>query len=165
MRILITLLALCASAYAQSDVWKYSKSATLSGAATAFTVSLPPTGSRQQAEILDFTLQCTADCTVSTERNGSAPTATLGTWRPEDLDSAPKSAGTPVQPVVRIYHSSDSTGGSTMDEPYLFPANAIVPWGLGTVVLTGIGATTNVTIRLATFTGTYHFQIRVRIRR
>jgi hypothetical protein len=167
MRRLFAALVVCSSiGFAQSDIWKYSKSATLSGTATAFTIALPDTGPGQQVEILEYTLQCTADCTVQTERNGSAPTATAATWRCEDVDTCPKNGTTPIQPVSKIYHLSNSTGGGLHDEPYIFPANAIVPWKSGTaLVLTGLGSTNNFTIRIAAFTGTYHFTIRARIRR
>lgn len=167
MRKLLALaVLLCIPAFAQSDVWKFSRTAALSGTSVAFTVALPASGAAQEVELLDYTLQCTADCAVTTERNGSVPTATLGAWRPEDLGTAPKLGnGSVIQPITLIYFASDSTGGTLADESFSFPANAVVPWSTGQVILTGTGATTNYTIRIGPFTGTYRFQIRVRIRR
>lgn len=166
MRYLLALAALSAlPAFGQSDIWKFSRTATLSATSAAFTVSLPAAGVNE-VEILDFTLQCTADCAVTTERNGSAPTATLGTWRAENLDTAPRDVGNAVvQPTVRIHFNSDSTGGAVADESFVFPANAIVPWSTGQVIMTGAGTTTNYTIRIGPMTGTYRFQLRARIRR
>src|SRR3982751_2017075 len=117
MRKLLVLAALCSvPALAQSDNWKFSRTAVLAGTATAITIALPASGAAQEEEILDFALQCPADCAVTTERNGSAPTATLGTWRPEDLGTAPKDGGgAVVQPATKVYFNSDSTGGSLSD--------------------------------------------------
>ena len=166
MRKLLVLAALCLPALAQSDNWKFSRTAVLSGTATAITVALPASGTAQEVEILDFAIQCTADCAVTTERNGSGPTATLGSWRPEDLGTAPKDGGgVPIQPATKVYFNSDSTGGTLCDEAFIFPANALVPWATGQVILTGTGATTNYTIRIGPLTGTYRIQLRVRIRR
>lgn len=169
MRKLFALAVLCAGiASAQYDVYKFSRSGTLSTGTTAFTIALPPTGDND-VRLLDFTLQCSADCTPQTERDGTAPTAppaTLGSWRPEDKDSAPKLTGVPIQPAVRIYYDSNSTGGTLADEPFVFPAGALVPWSTGAVALTGSGLTTNYTIRITAAIGTtYRFQLRARIRR
>lgn len=166
MRKIFALAVLCAgSALAQSDVWIFSRTAALSSASVAFTIALPPTGANQ-VQLLDYTLQCTADCSVTTERNGSAPTATQGTWRPEDWDTAPKSDPTTIiQPSMRVYYNSDSTGGVLQDEPFVFPAGAIVPWSTGVVILTGSGLTNNWTLRIGPMTGTYRIQIKVRARR
>lgn len=166
MRYLFALAALSAfPAFGQSDVWKFSRTATLTATSAAFTISLPATGVNE-VELLDFTVQCSTDCAVQTERNGSAPTATLGTWRPENLDTAPRDGSNNVmQPVVRIHYNSDSSGGALTDESFIFPANSIVPWTTGQVVLTGSGTNNNYTVRIGPMTGTYRFQIRARIRR
>lgn len=162
----IALLLLCAlSLSAQSDVWKYSRSATLAGTSVAFTVALPATGNNL-VQMLDMIVQCTVDCTVSTERNGTAPTVTLASWRPEDYATAPKDgSGVTIQPGVNIYYDSNSTGGSTDDMAFTFPAGALIPWGFGDQSLMGAGATRNYTIRIGPMTGTYRFQLRVRVRR
>jgi hypothetical protein len=153
------LCAFALGASAQSDIWRYSKTGT--GNLTV-TIQLPSSGASQQVELMDYTLQCTADCTVSTERNGSQATQTAGVWRCQDFDTCPKNGSTPIQPATKVYEGSNSTGGSALDEPYVFIANALIPWMLTGTTLTNFSA--NWTIKVVG-TGTYHFQLRARIRR
>jgi len=162
-RALMLLVIACIGATAQ-DVWKYSTSGTLSSASASFTVALPATGNNQ-VDLLDYVLQCTASCTVSTFINQTAPTATLAAWRAENPSTTPDGGAT--QPKALIYTASNSTGGTKADEPFVLPANAIMPWDLQGITLIGSGTTKNYTVKIGPFTATttYTIQIRVKVRR
>src|SRR5688572_9398401 len=94
LRCSVVALVCAIGAFAQSyDRYTVAYSVTLAGATTAFAVQLPSTGVHQ-TEIVEFGLQCTADCSLRFENNGNAATgsnataATVTAYNPETTPAA-----------------------------------------------------------------------------
>lgn len=126
------------------------RESALSAAAEAITVQQPTT----LARTLRFSaawVDCSVACTVTISRNGTAASSTALTPVPLNVGSAAAAA---------TGWRSSNVGAGTVIGTFALPAGAGTPVNLSGVVLTGNGNTKNVTVSVASLTGTVHIMIR-----
>lgn len=149
------LLPFLAPAPAQTTYPKFSayKESTKSAATEVITLQLPPQ-SAKRAELGYLTIYCSADTTITIEVNGSTATT------PDSVEFVPQVVNLAAfVPLARIYHTSNSTGGTILDKFTLF-ADSLLALNLADVVLPpSQPLPKNITVRATAFTGT----IRVRM--
>lgn len=147
MRNLILLVALGAVGLPAQDSHSYYlafKQTTLAGATDALTVQLPTTGVNKDAKFVYASIYCSATCTPSIAQNGTnATTTTLATVA---LNGAPPSQ------ALAFSASNVGAGSSSVTYPP-FPVG-ISNIDISKYLLTK-GANSNLTISLASFTGTW----------
>lgn len=149
-KLLLAAVLTCACAFADGDYVAYQKS-TLSSAATALTVQQPASASKtvtfRAAVII---CDSTAKCDFTLERDGTAATATAGTA--VGLTSVTNASKATV-------FTASNAGAGALAIPYTIPAGGVLPIELSRMRLFGDGTAKNVTLRVASMTGTITLQI------
>jgi hypothetical protein len=151
MKKLLTLFV-CLAGLAVAQVGRdyavsYSKS--LSAAADAVTIQQPATGSK----VVRFSgayVYCSAACQITIERDGTAATATAATV-------VPIRTVTPVAVTTAFVASNVGTG--TVLGTYNIPAGGPQTFDLSRAGLYGDGTSKNLTVRIASMTGTINVVI------
>lgn len=161
MRKLIALFALLAvAAVAQDDRhWEYvaAKTITLSDATGALTIQQPATGSRT-VRLISAYVECSVDCTVTVERDGTAATETALTAA---RISPTNAGGTVPAAKAGAYHTSDVGEGTDLTTALrLLATEQGKTLDLTGIYLVGDGATKNVTLRSSSITGEFSASIR-----
>ena len=127
----------------------------LSAAADAVTIQQPASDAARLVQFGGLTatgemrgayISCSAECSVTLEHSGTAATATTAT--PSPLPGAPAAKTT-------AFVASD-VGVGTVIGRYTIPASSQHVVGIG-VVLSGPGTGKNVTLRVASMTGTVKY--------
>lgn len=146
---LILALAVAAS-LAFGEDYVVVKESSLSSAAEAITVQ-QPAATAATVRFYSGWIDCSVTCTVTIERNGTAATATALTRTPLNNTGSTSKA--------TAWSGSDVGTGTVIGKFTLWGGGG-VPLGLDGVILTGTGTTKNVTVRIASMTGTVHVDIR-----
>ena len=123
---------------------------TKSAAAEVFTLQLPPAASKK-AQVEEVSIYCEADIDVTVELNGTSATSTYIV--PTVVN------GVGANAVASPYHSSNTTGGATIDKYYVYGGTTAVVKLSGIVIPSGMTTPRNITFRTSSFTGA----LRVRV--
>ncbi|MFN7918916.1 MAG: hypothetical protein U0Q16_02395 [Bryobacteraceae bacterium] len=127
-----------------------SGSVTLSGSGSAFTIQLPAKSS-SRVYLQSAYIECSADCVLTQERNGSAATTTA-------VAAVPTNGG--GTPAATFYQSSDSTSGSVLVSLNV-KANAGISLDMTASAFSRNGGTAqNHTFRVGAMTGTVKVSLR-----
>lgn len=147
--ILLVLMAI--PALAQGTYWVEVET-SLSGAAEAVTVHRPSTNGSRNVSFADASVYCSAACTFTVERDGTAPTATtVATVKTNSTQvassatawKAPNNVGTANRTLAKNYVSAGNTLAIGLEDNELRPGD-------------------NLTIRTSSITGTAKITIRWR---
>lgn len=122
-------------------VFSYEKATTLSGTAEVVTIHLAA-GSQRTVTFIAASVYCSVACTATIERNGVAPTATVG------APSGDWAGGSIVASAVPYY--SSNVGSPTVGKTYSIDAGQERAINMTNV---GLRAGQNITIRTSSITG------------
>lgn len=117
---------------------------SLSGAAEAVTIQLPAAASKR-VYLQSALIYCSAACTVSQERNGSAATGTA---------FAAVGLNTTATPAAALYHTSNSTGGAVLPKIEVATGQQMVLDLSANLFTRGASGVQNYTVRTNAITGT-----------
>lgn len=118
-------------------------SATLSSAATACSIQQPATGANN-VRLLYAQVYCSAACTATQERNGTAATATAATVKRVNPDRADTI-------TANVFSASDVGTGTAFVVKNLTAGTTVIK--LKGLYLIGNGTAKNYTVRIASMTG------------
>jgi hypothetical protein len=144
LRVLCLLLAVTVLAPA-GEIYQYTKTTGLSATAESVTLHLPSSASGVQAVIKSASVYCSVACTITIERDGSAPTTTAATAVRLNRYSQPA--------AVTPYYSSDVGAGTGLSS-FRLAAGALLPLDFGGKVLQ---PGDNLTLTTDAITGTVVF--------
>lgn len=149
MKRILLLLALALPAFAQE--YAATEQVTLAGAAEAFTVQQPATGARQ-VRFRGAYVACSAACTITLERNGTAATTTSATPAQINPDLA--------SPSKAVAFTGSNVGVGTVIANYGIAAGGFITIDLTGMRFIGNGTGQNLTLRTNSITGTVQFVIK-----
>lgn len=140
-RVLLVILTVSLLLAQGRGVYTYEKATTLSAAAEVVTVHLA-SGSQRTVQFIAATVYCSVACTATMERNGTAPTATVGAV------STDWGGGSIAASAVPYY--SSNVGSPTVGKTYNIAAGEEKPIDMVNV---GLRAGQNITLRTSSITG------------
>jgi hypothetical protein len=151
-RILLLLVGSCALLQAQA-FYSVNKTTTTSSSAEVITIQQPNSGASKIIRFVSISIACSADCTYTIERNGSAATAA-------STPITPSAANPGVDPVstVLAFSNSDATVGTVVTRDSI-TAGGFRIINLSYMYFRGIGNNQNLTVRTGSFTGTTDINI------
>lgn len=151
MKLLLILLG-ALSCMAQPFDARYTiiKTTSLSGAVEKLTVQQPASGAKR-VRFTYASVYCSAACTVTMSRDGTAAT---GTSLPPVALSGHYAAS-----VATGWHTSDAGAGTTLSPAYAIASGATQTFDLSGIELAGNGTTTNFSIATNSVTATVRIQI------
>jgi hypothetical protein len=117
---------------------------TKTATAEVITIQLP-SRSAKRAEFSELFLYCEADIDVTIEQGGGAATST--SFAPVNINLRN------IPSVASAYHTSNTTGGTTIDKLTLFGGSTAIIKLTGINLLSGQTVPQNLTIRTTAFTG------------
>lgn len=140
------LLLLCFTLQGQTSYPRFRayREVTKTAAAEVFTIQLPPSASKQ-VELDEISIYCEADIDVTIEQNGTSATSTYIV--PTVVN------GVGANAVASPFHSSNTTGGTTIDKWSIYGGTTAVIKLSGIVIPRGMTTPKNITIRTTSFTG------------
>lgn len=159
------LLCLCA-AFGQTDTYTVTYEVSLEDAVTALAIQQPASGSFQ-IEIVDWSVQCSANCSIKFESNGAA--ATVGNSTAANVvalnpESTP--ADLVTTPKATAWYGSGVPAGTQVSTSWTLPGGSIVPFGSTRILSAKTGVNSNYIMRVAAnYTGSLKVLVTLRARR
>lgn len=135
------------------EVFTIAHSCTASGTACVWTIQQPASNAKN-VKLLGFTVYCSAACTFTQERNGTAASANTITPTKVNTESS-------ATPTFTAHHTSGSTGGTSIGGTSYVAAGETLSIDLASNYILGSGTTRNFTVRTSSFTGTGQFVLKV----
>lgn len=165
-RTLSLVAILLAFAYAQANGQRYPRTAdelpavftvahscAASSSSCVWTVQQPASNAKRLA-ILGFSVYCSAACTITQERNGSAASGNTITPVQVNPDWA-------ASPNFTAHHTSSSSGGTSIGGVIYVSAGSTVSVDTQMMFVIGAGTFRNFTVRTNSFTGTAQIVIKL----
>lgn len=135
------------------EVFTVAHSCSASGSACVWTIQQPASGAKN-LKLIGFTVYCSAACTFSQERNGTAASGNTITPTKVNTESS-------ATPTFTAHHTSGSTGGTSIGGTSYVAAGVTQPIDLTSNYIIGSGTTRNFTVRTSSFTGTGQFAFKL----
>jgi hypothetical protein len=145
MKKLILLLGL-ASSLSSQDIHYFVASYSSTLAATTDTITIQaPTGMQKDVHFVSAWIYCSAACSFTINRNGAAATTT--SFSPNGLNDS-------YAPQATAFKASNVGAGTQIGQPYQIVSAGTYSLDLSKFILTR-GANSNLSISIASFTGTW----------
>ncbi len=143
-KLIISLMVLCAPAWAAKPSFSVYHFIDLAAAASTLTVQ-QPVASAKKVTFVFATLYCENACVVTLERDGTAATTTAATevTLDETINTAPTATA----------FSTSNVGAGTTISVYRLSAGTTITLDLSRIKMSGEGTTKNVSLRTASTTG------------
>lgn len=135
------------------EVFTIAHSCSASGSACVWTIQQPASGAKN-LRLVGFTVYCSAACTFTQERNGTAASGSTITPTKVNTESS-------ATPTFTAHHTSGSTGGTSIGGTSYVAAGVTLPIDLTNIYILGSGTTKNFTVRTSSFTGTGQFVLKL----
>jgi hypothetical protein len=127
------------------------KTTSLSATAEVITIQQPQATPRTLVKFVSAYVDCSVQCTLTLERNGSAATST--TLTPRNIDPAE------TAPLVQAFSSSNSSGGSVLQVLTIQGGGSVLLDLSNFKFLATYTNGANLTLRTSSITGTVHITV------